>query len=296
MEEKYTIGGQAVMEGVMMKSPHYLNTSVRKKDGEIKDKSREYYSLKKKSRLFEKPFIRGIIVLFEMLIIGVKELNYSAKEAAEDEDIQLGFWELTTTVVLAVAGALLIFKLLPLFIAETLSKTSNSNLLLNALDGGAKIVLFTAYLLLISQMKDVKRLFQYHGAEHKAINCYEAGEELTPENVEKYPTKQVRCGTTFIIFVFLLSVLFYLAIPLNYNFWLKYGLRVLLLPIIAGVTYEIIRGANKVYHKSKIVRALVEPGLWFQKLTIRKPSREQIEVAISSLKTVLKREEEKKRD
>jgi len=284
------IGGQAVMEGVMMKSRHHLATAVRKEDDSIKLRHRREESFAERHRLGKLPFIRGVIILFETLVIGLRELNWSANQSLEEEE-QFSPWELGLTLAISLAFALALFKLLPLFLATLITRQSGGgNWTLNLLDGLIKFLVFVCYLLLIGQMHDVKRLFQYHGAEHKSVNCYEAGKGLTPRNAKRFTKRQARCGTTFVVYVFVLSVLVYIFIPFGASFWTKYLVRILLLPVIAGIAYEWIRIAGRYYATSGVVRAVSGPGMAVQALTTREPSAKQLEVAIAALKAVLKEE------
>jgi uncharacterized protein YqhQ len=284
------IGGQAVMEGVMMKSRHHLATAVRKEDGSIKLRHQREESFAERHRLDKIPLVRGVVILFETLILGLRELNWSANQAVDEEE-RFSPWELALTLVISLAFALALFKLLPLFLATLITMQSGGgNWTLNLLDGLIKFLVFVCYLLLIGQMHDVKRLFQYHGAEHKSVNCYEAGKGLTPRNAKWFTKRQARCGTTFVVYVFVLSILVYIFIPFGASFWTKYLLRILLLPVIAGIAYEWIRVAGRYYAKSGVVRAVSAPGMAVQALTTREPSAKQLEVAIAALKVVLKEE------
>jgi len=292
------IGGQAVIEGVMMKSKDFVSTAVRKPNGKISVRTRRTSSWVTKLNLNKIPFIRGVLVLFETMILGLKELNYSANESLDEENEDLGFWEITGTLLFSLFIIIVIFKLLPLAIANFFAK--NNNWLLNIIDGVVKISIFIIYLLLISLMKDVKNLFKYHGAEHKSVNAYEHYKninKLTVKRVKKFTRAQPRCGTTFVIYVLFLSIFVYVLIPLNFNFWIKLLLRIALLPVIAGIAYELIRFAGKYYYKSLIVRIISSPGMFFQKLTTKEPNEKQLAVGIKALKEVniAKKKEEKQR-
>ena len=288
------IGGQAVMEGVMMKSKHHIATAVRKEDGTIKVSHRTEVGFAERHRLDRIPFVRGVVILFETLIIGLRELNWSANQAMNEEE-KFSSWELALTLVISLVFALALFKLLPLFLATLITRQNGGgNWTLNLLDGGIKFVIFIGYLLLIGRMRDVRRLFQYHGAEHKTVNCYEAGKALTPRNAKRFTKKQARCGTTFVVYVFVLSIVVYIFIPFGASFWTKYLLRILLLPVIAGIAYEWIRIAGKYYGRSAVVRAISAPGMAVQALTTKEPDERQLAVAIAALKSVLK-EEKKER-
>ncbi|MFH1212043.1 MAG: DUF1385 domain-containing protein [Candidatus Woesearchaeota archaeon] len=269
-----------------MKSPNFVSVSVRKNNKEIKSRVKRFVSWTKKHKLLGIPFIRGMAVLAETMILGYKTLVQSANEAVGENEKKISAWELALTIIIALALFILIFKFIPFEVAN-LSKTENT-FLFNAIEGVAKVVILILYLWLISFMKDVRVLFQYHGAEHKTIACYENKKELTVKNVRKCTKEHARCGTTFILFVMLVSILIYLIVPFKYNFWLKFLLRIALLPVIAGISYEILKLGGK--KKTGIMKILSKPGLWLQNLTTREPNSRQIEVAIASLKSVLKKE------
>ncbi|MBN2459763.1 DUF1385 domain-containing protein [Candidatus Woesearchaeota archaeon] len=301
------IGGQAVIEGVLMRTPKEYAVAVRQPNGRIVVKKEKYISSTKTNKFLGLPFARGIIVLFETLVLGYKALSFSANKSMEEpekdkkagkekvkdakvgkskEKQEIGPLELGITLAISIIFALALFKFLPLLIATLFKdKIGGSNLLFNLIDGISKFIIFILYLVIISSMKDVRRVFEYHGAEHKTVYCYEAGKKLTPKNVIKESKAHPRCGTTFILVVLLLSIIFYLFIPFNMNFWLKLFIRVLFLPLIAGISYEWIRLMGKHTH-SRMSRFFSAPGLLVQKLTTREPDEKQIEVAIASLKAV----------
>ncbi|MBU1321121.1 MAG: DUF1385 domain-containing protein [Nanoarchaeota archaeon] len=294
------VGGQAVIEGVLMRTGDDYAIAVRKANGKIIVKKQKHASLTKKNKFFGWPFVRGIIVLYETLVLGYKALTFSANESLEEEKPkkktskkkdkkpEIGSFELIFTLVLSIIFALALFKFLPLGIATLLkNKIGGSNILFNVIDGVVKFIVFIAYILIISLLKDVKRVFQYHGAEHKTVYCYENNKKLTVANVKKFSKAHPRCGTTFIMVVLFLSILFYLLIPFNMNFWLKLMVRILFLPIIAGISYEFIKITGK-YHHTPIGRILSAPGLLVQGLTTKEPDDKQIEVAIKSLSAVVK--------
>jgi len=284
------IGGQAVVEGVSMRSDHFLATSVRLKNGKIKSHVKKFISITDKHKYLNIPLIRGVIGLFEVMGIGMKEITWSSNQAL-DMDEQMTKKELFLMIGFSIIFGLGLFKLLPWFLANIFGPMIQNNLsTINIIDGLFKILILSIYLGLISLMPDVKRLFEYHGAEHKVVSCSESKMKLTPKNAKKFTTIHPRCGTTFIIWVFLFSILFYMLIPLSLGFWGNFGIRILMLPLIAGVSYEIIRLSGKYYSKSKIVRFLVWPGLQFQRLTTREPNLKQLEVSINSLNECLRKE------
>lgn len=275
------VGGQAVLEGVMMKYKDKIATAVRDEKGEIQMKhDRLKWS---ESKI---PFLRGIINLFIVLYIGIKTLNFSSDVALGKHESKKGSssFSMVFSLVLALVFAVFLFKFLPLGTATFLdNKFGLSPIVFNIVDGLVRFLIFIGYILLISQMSDIKRVFQYHGAEHKAVNCYEAGKEMTVENVQSFTTIHKRCGTTFVFLVLLISILVYIFIPTTLSFSAKLGLRLLLLPVIASFSYEILRlGA-----KYNFIRPLIVPGMLVQRLTTREPDDDQVEVAIKALKAVV---------
>lgn len=283
-----TIGGQAVIEGVLIKNGDKVATAVRDHNGIIKVKEQIQKSVTKKYKIFNTPFIRGPIILAETMVLGIKELNYSADVAVEEEgeESKLSTASIIITLLFSLAVALFLFKFLPLGTAEMVStwhSAFQNKYLYNLVEGVVKIVILIIYIKAIGFMPDVRRVFQYHGAEHKVVNAYE-NKDL--ENAKKYSTLHVRCGTSFILFVLSLSIIVYLVIPVDISFLAKYGLRLLLLPIIAGIGFEIIKVSPK-YEKYKWFNAIISPGLWLQKLTTREPNDKQLEVAIEAVKKVI---------
>lgn len=286
LAEQQLIGGQAVIEGVMMKSNNYFSVSVRKKDKKIKTTTKKFVSWTKRNKMLGLPFIRGVVTLVETLILGYKTLIQSANESLDEDDKKLSNFELIITMALATLIFIVLFKLIPLGIAS-ISKPGNTYLF-NIIEGIAKIAILILYLVVISKMSDVKTLFRYHGAEHKTIDCYERKKKLTVANVKRCSKEHMRCGTTFILFVLLFSIIVYLIVPMSYNFWLKLALRLALLPVIAGISYEIIRLAAR--SRSRVLKIIITPGLWLQSLTTREPDARQIETAIASFNAVLAKE------
>jgi uncharacterized protein YqhQ len=279
------IGGQAVIEGVMMRSADKVAIAVRKPDKEIVVKKQELKLLSRKFQRFI--FIRGIINLIETLVLGIKAMNYSAGIASGNDGKNHGssiFFILA--LLLSFGFALLIFKLLPLLFAQfIINNIIQSVFIFNLVDGAAKLSLFILYVLIISRMKDVKEVFKYHGAEHMAIYCHENRMELTTENVRKYPTCHPRCGTSFIAIVIIISIIVYMFIPRDASFLAKFGYRIALLPLIAGISYEALKLSAK--YENKALKIFSLPGLLIQRVTTKKPRDDQIEVAIASLKAVI---------
>lgn len=276
------------MEGVMMKARNKIATAVRTPKGEISVRQRTHTSFAERSGLQRVPFVRGVFILIDTVVIGLQELHWSTNESIGEEEEKLSQWELTITIIFSLLLALGLFKLLPLYLASVLTQVIGAgNWTLNLADGVLKIGLFILYIGCISLMSDVKRLFQYHGAEHKAVNCYEAGKKLTPRNAQTFTLLQPRCGTTFVMYVFVLSIFLYVLIPFNTSLWLKFLGRIALLPVVAGISYEWIRFSGSHYSSSIIVRVLATPGLWMQRLTTKQPDTKQLAVAIAALKKVI---------
>jgi uncharacterized protein YqhQ len=301
----FAVGGQAVIEGVMMRSPNFYTVSVRNPEGKIKMEQKKFVSVMKKWRVLNVPFVRGIVHLVESMIIGIRALNYSNSiflGEEEKDDSEDGFLKKAVMALLAfvymmgtMAFALFLLKFLPLWIAEQAAElwqvVADNYFLFNAIDGITKIVIFLAYIIGISAMKDIRRVFQYHGAEHKSIWAYEQGLPLTVENARKQTRFHPRCGTSFIFIVILMSVFIYTLVPPADRFWLKLGQRLVVIPLIAGLSYEVLKLSAK-WQKSFCVRAFVAPGLWLQKLTTYEPDDDQLEIALHSLKESLKVEGE----
>ena len=293
---KYSgIGGQAVIEGVMMKKKDECAVAVRKANGEIEIKKERCRNLRDQSSIARFPVIRGIVTFVESLSTGMNMLNYSASlfeeegENGEDtkdskekkekkESLVMGL-----VMILAVIIAIAIFVIAPFLVSESLRKIVRSSQLRGLIEGVLRVILFVAYVKLISRMEDIKRVFMYHGAEHKSINCIENGYDLTVENVRKQSTWHKRCGTSFLLVVMFVSILFFMFIVVQ-NMWLRMAFRILLIPIIAGVSYEFIRYTGS--HDNVISNILSKPGMWLQGLTTAEPDDQMIEVAIASVEAV----------
>jgi len=287
------IGGQAVLEGVMMRSPSSWAVAVRKPDGAIAQVVNGIASPMAKRRIWRLPVIRGVIALGESLGIGFRALaisaNYAAQEEGDDEEVktELSRTQLIIAFAVAIGFAVALFKVTPALITNLLPIHSTGYFV--AVEGAIRVALFVAYLVLISLMPDLKRVFQYHAAEHKAINCYEAGDELTPERVQRYSLIHVRCGTAFLLWVMVIAIFVFAFFGHPRWYWLI-ATRILLLPVIAGLAYELIRFAGK-HADNRVVLILLSPGLWLQRLTTREPSLDQLEVSIRALQEVLEREQ-----
>lgn len=282
-----SVGGQAVIEGVMMRSPRAWTVAVRGPNKEIFLKRNDLLELPKPLKI---PVIRGFVALVQALVIGIKALTFSAETAAADEKEKLSSFSMGVTVFISFALGIGIFLLLPLYstklIARAFESINESQMVFNMVDGIIRIVFFLLYIMLINMSRDIRRVFQYHGAEHKTVHAYEAGVELTPENVEGYSILHPRCGTSFLIIVMVLSILIFSFIPREWSFMEKFLSRIVLIPLIAGFSYEFIKFSSKKI-KNPFVRMMTMPGLWLQRLTTRVPTRDQIEVAVEALKEVL---------
>jgi uncharacterized protein YqhQ len=286
------IGGQAVLEGVMMRSPSSWAVAVRKPDGEIAEVVNEIASPMAKRRIWRLPVIRGVIALGESLAIGFRALaisaNYAAQDPEADEEIktELSRGQMIFAFAIAIGFAIALFKVTPALITNWLPIDTTGWFVI--VEGAIRVTLFVLYLVLISLLPDLRRVFQYHAAEHKAINAYEAGAELTPENVQRHSQIHVRCGTAFLLWVMVIAIFVFAFFGRPDWYWLIVT-RIALLPVIAGLAYELIRFAGKHTDKRWLV-ALLAPGLWLQRLTTRQPSLDQLEVSIRALEEVLERE------
>ncbi len=304
-----SIGGQAVIEGVMMRGPHKIAIAVRKPDGEIIIDEND---VKAKGAWLKIPIIRGVISFFSSMVIGVKALTFSAKffdtEEEKSNDTKknndkpnankkkngendMPEWAIYLSVLVSLMISVGLFMVLPNVIANFVVPNKEANVIMyNVVESVIKIAIFLGYLGVVSQMNDIKRVFEYHGAEHKSIFCYENGEELTVENVKKYSRFHPRCGTSFLLFVILISIVVFSLLGVHKNPFVNIGLRLLFLPLVAGISYEIIKFAGR--STNKYITWLNEPGKWLQRLTTREPDDSQIEVAIASLKAVIPENEE----
>lgn len=284
------VGGQAVIEGVMMRNGSVLATAVRKSNGEIVCK-KTFFS-DKRTKFTKIPFVRGAVVLFDSLVMGIKELTFSANQSEENEEEQLSNSEAVFTTVISLALGIGLFMVLPSVISSFIFKTSRIHA--NLVEALLRLLFFLVYIWGISFSKDVRRVFQYHGAEHKTIFTYENGEELTAENAEKYTTLHPRCGTSFLLIVMLTAIIvfslmdFILPVPQTFlgRIGLKIVLRIGLMPLIAGISYELQRYSSN--HLDKWwVKLLASPGLALQKITTKEPDRSQLEVAVAAMKAAL---------
>ena len=303
---KYSgIGGQAVMEGVMMKNQDKYAVAVRKPDHEIVVEVSEYTGIIKNKKIRNMPILRGVFSFIESLVLGMKTLTFSAsffeeeeesgkkentenlteeekakleKKAKKQEDAMMG-----GTVIFSIVLAVGIFMILPYYISQIFQRFITSQMLLALIEGVIRLTIFIGYVVLISLMKDIRRVYMYHGAEHKCINCIEHGMDLTVENVRKSSKQHKRCGTSFMLIVMLISILFFMFIQVDSRI-LRLLLRVILIPVIAGVSYEFIRIAGR--SDNAVINLLSKPGMWLQNLTTREPDDEMIEVGIASVEAV----------
>lgn len=297
MKRKTSVGGQAVIEGVMMRGTHGIATAVRKSNGEIVVDRQDSIPYTKRNKFYGLPIIRGFVSLIESLVVGINTLNYSSSFFEEDDEEESKFdkWfnsifkdkssDVITTISLIISLGLSvgIFFILPTFLASSFKKIGiNNTITLNVLEGIIRIIIFLLYVYLIGKMDDINRVFQYHGAEHKTIFCYENCEELTPENAKAFSRLHPRCGTNFLFLVMIVSIMVF-----SLSGWssLKERIlyRIILLPVISGITYEIIKWLGR--SESKLSKIIAYPGLALQKITTKEPSLDQLEVAIAALKS-----------
>jgi uncharacterized protein YqhQ len=281
-KKQFHYGGQAVMEGVMIRSRKYIVTALRKPDGSIKV-NKQILSNLYTGKLRNLPLFRGIIVLIESLVLGIQTLFYSANEALEEEGEKVGGWWMWVMLFISLAFAIALFFLAPLFLTNLLN--IQDSFLFNLVDGLIRLVIFVLYLFLVSLMPDIRRVFAYHGAEHKTVNGYEAGATLEPEELKKYSKAHIRCGGSFLFAVLIVAILVFSLVG-KPALWILVLSRVLLLPVISALGYEVIyfgaRHANNI-----LVKIILMPGLWVQAITTRHPDNGQLEVAITAMKAAI---------
>jgi uncharacterized protein YqhQ len=290
--DRLRVGGQAVIEGVMMRSPSSMAIAVRRPSGEIVVK-RERLNLFSEKKFFSKlPLIRGVIHLLSALVLGVKALNFSANQSLEKEE-EVSSWTMGLTFAFALGFGIFLFFLVPLFLTRWLRfavpMISTSGVLFNLIDGIIRLIIFLAYLWAISFFKEIRRIFEYHGAEHKSIFAFEAGEALMADRVKGFSYLHPRCGTSFLLIVMVVSILVFALLPHHLPFGYKVASRVVFIPLIAGLAYEIIRFADQ-KRESRGIQYFIKPGLWLQRMTAREPSEDQIEVALRALHEVVELE------
>lgn len=296
---KYSgIGGQAVIEGIMMKNKKCYATAVRKPDGEIEIQEDTYTSMSEKVRFCALPFVRGVFSFVDSMVLGMRTLSFSAGFFEDDEDSEPGRFELwldktfgeklekvlmSAVMVFSVVMAIAIFMVLPLLIANFFKQFIHSDTVMAILEGFIRIGIFVLYIKLISRMEDIQRTFMYHGAEHKCINCIEHGLTLTVDNVRSSSKQHKRCGTSFLIIVMIISILFFMVVRVD-TVWMRIISRIVLIPVIAGISYEFLRLAGR--SDSALVNFLSKPGMWMQNLTTKEPDDGMIEVAIAAVNSV----------
>jgi uncharacterized protein YqhQ len=290
------IGGQAVIEGVMMRSAGNWTVAVRGQGGDIHVKKERLNTL---PRLLRLPFIRGVIALFQALTLGIKAIEFSANKAYEEEETKdLGKLAVFATILFSVVLGAGLFILLPLYATKLLGIVfhgiSKNSLLFNLTDGIIRVIIFLFYIVLIGVWKEMARIFMYHGAEHKVIHAYEQGRELTVENARSFSTLHPRCGTSFLMIVMVMSILIFSVIPQYWHFMQKFLARLILIPVIAGSSFELLKLSAKL-KDNPFMNLLIQPGLLLQRLTTREPDDAQIEVAIRALDEVLRLEEKNAR-
>ena len=293
--EKINIGGQAILEGVMMRAPRAMAIAVRQPNGEIVVKREQMPPLSERYPIVKLPILRGAVALFTSLVLGIKALNFSANEAIEEEvdengeskKEELTSWALAGTMAVAFGFGIALFFFLPLYLTKLLVPIiGDHNVIFNLVDGVIRVIIFLIYIWSIARMNDIQRVFQYHGAEHKTIFAFEAGAELTIERVKTFSRLHPRCGTSFLLIVMLVSIGVFSLIPKAWPFVYKALSRVVLLPLIAGISYEFLKWSAK-NDQNPLVKLVITPGLALQRLTTREPDDDQIEVAIRSVKEAL---------
>lgn len=312
----FAVGGQAVIEGVMMRSPNSITIAVRKQDGKIKVKADPYKTLTQRYKWLNFPIARGVINLFEMMVIGTKAINFSANESLEETrsepegrtecpskskkgttsrffSIFFEYFMLIMSVVIALALSIALFKFIPLWITTFFESKSTyikeNYIVFNLIDGFLKTFIFLSYIFILTLIPNFRRVFEYHGAEHKSIFTYENHLSLDVKNAKSQTRFHPRCGTSFILIVFVISIIVYTFVPKQEDFLINFGTRLFFLPLIAGISYEYLKLSAK-YSKNSFVKALIAPGLWFQKLTTKEPDNSQLEVGLKSLSAALEME------
>jgi len=296
--EETLVGGQAVMEGVMMRAPHSYCVAVRKANGEMVTEEQEIKKVSEKYPIFKYPILRGLGTLGQAMSLGMKALQFSTNAALDDEaqkngekPVQLSNWMMAGNIALSLGFFIFLYKLVPLLIVEQIGKYQpalSGTVASNFIDGIIRICLFLTFLFVLSRMKDIRRMFEYHGAEHKVVFNFEARTPVTIENAQRFVTFHPRCGTSFLLVVMVISMLVYMALPFQ-SFGAKFASRIVFLPLISGISYELIRFAAK--RRGSLLSLLTAPGLWLQRITTQEPSNEQTAVAIHALEGAMKLEE-----
>jgi uncharacterized protein YqhQ len=298
--EETLVGGQAVLEGVMMRSPHAWGIAVRKPSGDMAAHSEPIERPSEKRKWLAWPVVRGLATLGQAMSLGFRALRYSANVALDavpreeqEKKVEISGWVMAINITFSVGFFVFMYKFVPLVAATELKRVApafGNQILFNLVDGAIRIALFLFFIWGISLWKDIRRVYQYHGAEHKTVFAFESGDPLTPAAVQKYSTYHPRCGTSFLMTVLLISIVFYTLVPVT-TFWARFGIRLALLPMIAGVSYEIIRYAAK--HRGSLFAAMTAPGLWLQRITTQPPSDDQVECAIRALDEAMELESQR---
>ena len=296
-QEEILVGGQAVLEGVMMRSPHAWGIAVRKPSGAMVTHSEPLDRPSDKHKWMAWPVVRGVITLGHAMALGFKALRFSANAALDEmpindegKTVQISGWMVAVNAIISVAFFIFMYKFLPLVAATELKRVSpvfGNQIIFNLVDGVIRLALFLLFIWGVSLFGDIRRVYQYHGAEHKTVFAFEAHDPMQPDAVQRYSTFHPRCGTSFLMTVMLISILVYCIIPVT-TFWARFGIRVALLPVIAGLSYEMIRFAAK--HRGSFFALLTAPGLWLQRITTKNPSDDQVECAIDALNQAMELE------
>lgn len=289
MKKNFSYGGQAVIEGVMMRGPRTWAVAVRCPDNTVEVETRAVETITSRYPFLKWPLIRGTVVLVESLVLGVRALSFSANRAAGEEEKPISPWEMGFTIGLAFGLAILLFIVLPVFLAHLLTPLVAGRVGQNVLEGLLRVGAFLLYVAGVGLMPDIKRVFQYHGAEHKVINAYEAGAELEPDEVQRYSPLHPRCGTSFLLLVIVLKIFIFSFLATD-PLWWRVSSRILLLPVVAGLAYELIKLTAR-YAQFPLARLMLAPGLAVQRLTTREPDHGQVEVALTAFEAVRAREE-----
>ncbi len=298
-EETTLVGGQAVLEGVMMRSPHAWGICIRRPDGTLATHSEPLEKLSDKHKWMAWPFVRGIMTLGQAMTLGFRALRYSANVALdelqpeEEKKVEISGWVIAVNLILSLGFFIFMYKFVPLLAATKLKNhypVFGNRILFNVVDGVIRISLFLLFIWGISLWADIRRVYQYHGAEHKTVFAFENNDPLTVPNAQKYVTFHPRCGTSFLMTVMLIAMLFYMLIPAT-TFWARFASRIALLPVIAAVSYELIRFAAK--HGSSLFGLMTKPGLWLQRITTQPPDDKQVETAIAALNEAMELEKQR---
>jgi uncharacterized protein YqhQ len=298
--EETLVGGQAVLEGVMMRSPHAWAIACRKPSGEVSTHSEPLERLSEKRKWMAWPVIRGVVTLGHAMTLGFRALKFSANvaldelqpEVPENKKLEISGWMAAVNIVISVGFFIFTYKFLPLLAATELKRVNpvfGEQIIFNLVDGAIRIALFLLFIWAVSLMRDIHRVFEYHGAEHKTVYAFENGDPLDTPAVQKYSTYHPRCGTSFLMTVMIISIVVYTLVPAT-TFWARFGARIALLPVIAGVSYEIIRFAAK--HRGSLFALMTAPGLWLQRITTQPPSDDQAECAIIALDRAMELEKQ----